>query len=174
MAFSNREVLERDSTITKLNDEKAKLERKLEEARAQLEHLKQRKGQPLRYSDLYVGGLLSKDVHSFLLFDTIEQNDAFLELINYADGSDGSFANGDGLCENVCCYSKVKIDKRSGAVDPLSLDAESNKYAKYLRKRSSAMKAGMSWKAILHFSFTCVPEQYNLLLHRLLASPKVE
>ena len=38
------------------------------------------------------------------------------------------------------------MDERSGAVDPPSLDAESDEYAKYLRKRSSAMKVGMSWK----------------------------
>ena len=140
------DVNHRDVTNAKLTNEKAELERQLEEAREQLRLLRQRKGQPLRYSDMYVGGLLSKDVHSFLLFDTIEQNDAFLELINYADGDEESFPIGDGLCENLRSYSKVKMDERSGAVDPPSLDAESDDYAKYLRKRSSAMKSGISWK----------------------------
>ena len=49
-------------------------------------------------------GCMKKDVHSFTLFDNIKHNDTFLELINYADGSDGAFDVSDGLWENLRCY----------------------------------------------------------------------
>ena len=90
------------------------------------------KGQPLCYSDMYASGILIKDVHYFLLFDTIEQNVAFLKLINFADGKEGSFIKGDGLCENVRSYSKVQMEEQSGQVDPPSLEAEFEDYVKYL------------------------------------------
>ena len=104
------------------------------------------KGQPLRYADMYAGGILSNNVHSFTLFDTIEHNDAFLDIINFADGSDGSFDAGDGLCENLRCYSKIDIKERSGCNDPPSLNHDSDEYMTYLRKRRAAMKGLMTWK----------------------------
>ena len=71
----------------------------------------------------------------FHFFDTIEQNDAFLKMVNFADRSKGSFTEGDGLCENVCSYSKVQMEEQS---------AESEDYTKYLSKSMAVMKVGMS------------------------------
>jgi hypothetical protein len=55
-----------------------------------LEEAHRKNGRPLRYNDLYPGGVLSKHVDAFTFFPRIEQNDAFLKLMNYADGSEGS------------------------------------------------------------------------------------
>ena len=93
------------------------------------------------------GGILSKSVHSFSLFNTVEQNDAFLALVNHADGSDGSFPVGDGLCENLRYYSRVTLEERAGTEDPPCLNDED--YAKCLRwgkaKRDS-MATTLTWK----------------------------
>ena len=72
---------------------------------------------------MQAGGILAKHVHAFSFFGTIEQNDAILKLINCADGAEGAFPEGDGLCENLRCYSKIRMDERSGAlVVPFFLD----------------------------------------------------
>ena len=55
-----------------------RLEKELEETKLLLESLQKRKGQPLRYDDLYEGCVLAKNVGSFTFFPTSEQNDAFL------------------------------------------------------------------------------------------------
>ena len=81
-----------------------------------------KEAQSLRYSDLYSGGLLTRRVKLFTFFDTVEQNDAWLELINFADGSPGSFTIGNGLCKNVRQYSKVSFEERLGKIPPPSLD----------------------------------------------------
>jgi hypothetical protein len=101
----DNEVKENKSLIKRLKDDVAHLEeekidmitKQLSEAKAALlEWLKELKNQqPLRYSDLYPGGLLSNHVHAFTLFDTIEQNDAFLEWLNFADGAD--------FCATIIC-----------------------------------------------------------------------
>ena len=69
-----------------------------------------------------------KHIGAFTLFHTVELNDAFLELINYAGVSEGSYPTGDGLCENLRVYSKVPWEERSGEVAPPSLDRESGDY----------------------------------------------
>ena len=46
-------------------------------------------------NDLYQGGVLSKHVDAFTLFTRDEQNNAFLELLKYANGSDSSFSAGE-------------------------------------------------------------------------------
>ena len=66
-----------------------KLEKRLDRARETIEMLQKEKASPLRYDDLYEGRLLANHVEAFTLFDTVAQNDAFLELINYADGTEG-------------------------------------------------------------------------------------
>jgi hypothetical protein len=115
------------------------LEEKLEEVRLLLEEARQQKGRrALRYSDFYDGGVLSKHVDAFSFFNTIEKNDAFLELMNYADGSEGSMPVGDGLLENLRPYSKVSRAERAGEVEPPSLNAE--EYAKWLQRRNRARK----------------------------------
>ena len=144
---SNKCNIERkNNTINKLKTDNAQFEKKLEQVQAKPHLLQQKKGQLLCYADMYARGILSKNVHSFTLFDTIEQNDAFLELINYADGSDGSFDVGDGLCKNLRCYSKVDTKEQSGDHDPPSLNHNSDEYRAYLQKRRAAMKGSMTWK----------------------------
>lgn len=84
------------------------LEEKIKDMHALLEDCKELKGRSLRYDDLYEGGVLSKHVDAFTFFKTVKANDAFLQLLNYADGSPGSMPEGDGLLENLRPYSKVK------------------------------------------------------------------
>ena len=119
------------------------------------------KGNPLRYSDLYEGGILSKHVEAFTLFNTVEQNNAFLELINYADGSEGSFPIGDGMRENLRIYSKVPIEERLGHVEPPDLD--SSEYKTYLRKSKTARKGGLTWKDNYLLSSMFVLVQHRFL-----------
>ncbi|KAL7534641.1 hypothetical protein ACHAXR_006013 [Thalassiosira sp. AJA248-18] len=144
MGKANAEIGEKKRKIEDFEKQNQELQEKLRRLRGQLEALKQSKGKPLRYHDLCEGCVLSKHVEQFTLFHTFEQNDEFLELINYADGSEGSFLVGDGLCENLRPYSKVKREERSGEVDPPSLDTD--EYEKYLKKRRAAMRNGMRWK----------------------------
>jgi hypothetical protein len=80
-----------------------------------------------------------------LCFDTFEKNDAFLELLNFADGSEGSLPPGDGMCENLRPYSKVTMAERSGEKPPPSMDDD--EYADYLARRNRARKeGGLTWK----------------------------
>jgi hypothetical protein len=117
------------------------LEEKLEAVRSLLEEARRqnaRRPLTLRYDDMYDGGVLSKHVDAFTFFNTVEKNDAFLELMNYADGSEGSMPVGDGLLENLRAYSKVSREERAGNVEPPSLNAE--EYAKWLQRRQRARK----------------------------------
>ena len=75
----------------------------------------------------------------------MEQNNAFLELLNYADGSPGAFPVKDGLCENNRPYSKVPMDERSGKIEPPWLCADSGEYEDYLYRRRKGMNNNMSW-----------------------------
>ena len=95
---------------------------------------------------MQAGGIPAKHVHAFSFFGTIEQNDAFLKLINCADGMEGAFPEGDGLCENLRCYSKIRMDERSGALDPPSIDPTATEYVAYLQRQRAALKSGMTWK----------------------------
>ena len=80
---------EQKKEIDRLRKKIEELEKELEETRALLETLRQQKGKPLRYDDLYAGGILSSRVNAFTFFNTVEKNDAFLDLLNFADGTDG-------------------------------------------------------------------------------------
>lgn len=66
----------------------------------------------LTFDSLREGGILSKHVKAFTFFATVETNEAFVEMINFTDGSPGSCAQGDGLCGNLVRYSKISIDQR--------------------------------------------------------------
>ena len=118
--------------ISQLEEKNSSLEEELKELRQQLEDIQSSAGRPLRYEDLKSGGLLSKHVRAFTLFDTYEQNEAFLNILNFADGSPGSFKEGDGLCENLRQYSKVQRDERSGEVDAPTMDGDSKEYKEYI------------------------------------------
>jgi hypothetical protein len=111
------------------------LEKEIANLRNLLEETKRMKGRPLRYIDLYPGGVLAKHVNAFTPFPTIEQNDAFISLMNHTDGSPGSRPEGDGYLENIRPYSKVTRRERDGEEEPPSLTAE--EYAKFLRRRSA-------------------------------------
>ena len=120
--------------IINLTNENKELQQQLEESRRLLEELRSKAARPLRYEDLRSGGILSKHVNAFTLFDTVEQNDAFLGIVNYADGTPGSYPAGDGLCENLRPYSKVTRDERSGKVQPPSIDMDSKEYREYINR----------------------------------------
>ena len=138
-----------DAANSEIADLRARLEeteRRLQELQRELEELKQAKGRPIRYSDLYKGGILSKRVDAFTFFDTVEQNDAFLELINFADGSEGSFPEGDGLCQNLRPYSHVLRPERAGDVPPPLFEPDSKEHKEWLRRHKGAKMHGPTWK----------------------------
>ena len=124
----------------------------MEETRAALHDIENTKcRRPLCYDDLYEGGLLADHVKAFTLFQTVEINDAFLEIINYTDGSEGSYPKGDGLCENLRPYSHVKRAERSGKVVPPSMDPESDEYIDKIRRAKNRRKGAFkeyprTWK----------------------------
>jgi len=129
------------ATISKQAQTIANLEKMIAELekdnRHQAELLKQRwepEARPFTYDDLCAGGVLGNNVKDFTFFDTKEQNDLFLEVVNFADGTEGSFPVGDGLCENMRPYNKIKPDERDGLKDPPCMDMNSPEYAKYIEK----------------------------------------
>ena len=140
-------ISEHEKSIHEITRERDDLKSKL--AAEKLKQCHEKKASPLRYSDLYHGGILSNHVSSFSLFDTVEQNDAFLDLINYADGSPGSFPEGDGLCQNLRSYSHVKMDERKKEVDPPpAMEPDSEEYRRWLSRSRAARKGAttMDWK----------------------------
>jgi hypothetical protein len=81
---------------------------------------------------LYAGGILSKHFDAFTFFPSVELNDAWLKFMNFTDG-EGSFDEGDGLCQNIRRYSKVRFGERKGTVSPHSYEPESEEHAKWLK-----------------------------------------
>jgi hypothetical protein len=79
-----------------------------------LEKVKAKKG-TLTFDSLRSGGILEKYVKDFTYFATVELNEAFLEVINYADGSEGACEEGDGLCQRLARYTHLSIAKRKAA-----------------------------------------------------------
>ena len=92
--------------------------------------------------------MISTRVKVFTLFDTVKLNDAFLELLNYADGSNKAFPVGNGLCKNACAYSHVVRRERSSEAQPPALNAE--EYADYLRRQKARMTSERMWKDDYH------------------------
>ena len=97
--------------INKLKADNLQLEDRVNELKDEIVLLTNANGKPLRYKDLYAGGILSKHVDAFTFFSSVELNDAWLELMNFTDG-EGCFDEGDGLCENLRRYLKVRFDER--------------------------------------------------------------
>jgi len=97
---------------------------------------------------LYYACLLTiaKHVLSCNIFDTIEQNDAFFELLNYAAVSNGSFPVVGGICKDLCAYSHVKMNERAGTVSPPSIDPHTEEYVTLPRRRRAIMASEMTWK----------------------------
>jgi hypothetical protein len=147
MAKSAEETEALRLRVQELEERVKILEAQIKQMESEINELKQRKGQPLRYKDLYAGGVLADHVRSLTLFHTVEQMDAFLGLLNHTDGSKGSRPVGDGYCENLRQYSKVSWDERGNEVEPSLLNDED--YAAYLKRRIAARKEGamtMTWK----------------------------
>ena len=69
-------------------------------------------------------GIRPPYIEAFTFFNTVEQNDAFLELINYTDWSEGSFLIGDGMCDNLRIYSEVPMEERLWHIEPPDLDSD--------------------------------------------------
>ena len=133
-------------TIEQLQKDYKELEERLEKSIALLKEVREKKKEPLRYQDLAPGGLLADHVKDYTLFDTYEQNEAFLEILNYADGSPGSFPVGDGLCENIRPYSHVSRAERNGAKSPPCFDMDSREYKQYIvNSKANSLKDRM-WK----------------------------
>ena len=63
--------------VKELEAKVVELEEHLADLRLLLEEAKEKNGRPLRYNDLYPGGVLSKHVNAFTFFPTVQQNDAF-------------------------------------------------------------------------------------------------
>jgi len=102
---------------------------------------------PLRYSDLLQGGILSEHVDAFTLFPTVDLNDAFLDVLNFTDGTEESFPQGDGLCENLRVYSHITREERDGEIDAPSLDPDSEEYDRYIKRSKAARKKwNRHWK----------------------------
>ena len=122
---TDSKIKEPQEMIDQFKDGESKYCIELEQARAMLESLTQKKATPLRYTDLYPGGILADHIDAFTFFKTIELNNAFLKVINYADGSDGAFPEGDGLCQNLRAYSHVTMAEQRGEQEPPCLDPDS-------------------------------------------------
>ena len=112
----------------------------MQQLRDKLELALEHKRSPLRYSNFAKGGLLSKNVDSFTFFKTIDQNNAFLELINFSDVSEGAFPVGDELCQNLRQYLKVTMDECAGNVPLHYFEPDSDRYKKYFKRREAYLK----------------------------------
>ncbi len=55
--------------------------------------------------------------------------------MNFTDG-EGSFNEGDGLCKNLCQYSKVRFDEHRGDVPYPSYNPDSEEYSKWLKNEN--------------------------------------
>ena len=133
------------ATISEQKDEIVKLNKLFdeldEEYRQQAELLKQRwesSEGPLTYDDLLPGGRLGHNVKDFTFFRTKEQNDLFLEVVNFADGTEGAYDEGDGLCENMRPYNNIKPEERDGLIEPPCMDMNSPEYATRIQNSKRA------------------------------------
>ena len=86
--------------------------------------------------------MISNRVKAFTLFNTIEQNDAFLELLNFADDTDNDFPIGDGSCENLRRHSKVTNSERDGEIDPPCLSRYLKEHVEFLRRKKLRNRMG--------------------------------
>jgi len=139
---------EMQAQIKQANDDNERLKQQVKELEEQLLELRREKGKPLRYNDLYSGGILSKYVDAFTFLSSVELNNEWLKLVNYTDGI-RSFEKDDGLCENLRRHSKVMMDKCKGTVPHLLLEPGSPLYRRWLKKRTKArarLKNVINWK----------------------------
>ena len=139
-------INEQKEKIDELEDELKQLREELEKTREELKEAREKKGQPLRYKDLFGDGILSKKVGSFTFFNTAKLNDAFLDIINFADGSEGSLPVGDGMCENMRRYNKVSHAERDGTVPPPCMNPDSDEYRKNIEAVKVQREDSITWK----------------------------
>src|SRR5210317_890411 len=105
-----------------------------------MKELREANERGFRFIDLEEGGMLSEHVKQFTLFNTIKQNEVFLTALNYTDDWEGSFPEGDGLCENLRTPKDLDWDERAGKKEPPSLDINSPEYKAFLRRSKAARK----------------------------------
>ena len=136
----------KDEEIAELRKDIANRDKKIEEMEKQLIDAKNKKGRPLRYSDLEEGGLLGDFVKDFTFFPSKKANDAFLKMCNHTDGSDGSLPEGDGYFENLRQYSKIRMPERRGEVQPPSYDPNSMAYQAYVAHSRASRLSFFTYK----------------------------
>lgn len=139
---------EQKETIRQLEEEFEKLDVEYNKVSEELLEYRKGKAQPLRYDDLGEGRILAEIVSKCTFLETKEENDLFLEILDYADGTEGSYAVGDGLCENWRKYCDISFDERSGEKEPPVMQMDSPDYKRYI-ERVKAGRAGRSdrdWK----------------------------
>jgi chromosome segregation ATPase len=93
------QIEERDGVITDLKVVIDAKESKLRNLQQELENCAE--SGALTYDDLKTTGRLRKQVKVFKYFETFEQNDLFLEVLNWVDGTEDSNNEGHGMCENM-------------------------------------------------------------------------
>jgi len=86
-------------------------QKEIERLNAVLERIRSGK-KLLSFDSLRPGGILNRNVKDFTYFPSYEANEAFLEVINYAEGTEGACEAGDGLCECLARYTKLSIEER--------------------------------------------------------------
>jgi hypothetical protein len=134
-------------TIAKMEGMISKFEEEYKANAIKMKELREANERGFRFIDLYEGGMLSGHVKQFTFFNTIKQNVAFLKALNYTDDWEGSFPEGDGLCENLRTPKDVGWDERAGRKEPPSLDINSPEYQAFLRRSKAARKkTGRTWK----------------------------
>ena len=89
----------------------------------------------LLYDDLQPGGALGAAVKDFTFFPDYDCNEAFLELLNFAE--EGK----PGLCEDLVRYSKVSVESRREY--QLSADDQA---AETLTQMHSGRRRKLHWK----------------------------
>ncbi len=143
---ANTVIEEQEEEIAKLKAMIKELEEENKQAQLLLEE-RERIGRPLRYEDLSEEGLLGKYVRDFTFFNTKEQNDLFLDVMNFADGTEGSYEEGDGLLENMRPYSNISREERAGDKSPPSMDMNSPEYETHIKKaKELRQQNGRTWK----------------------------
>ena len=105
-AFQHINVVRAPVVVSNQANLHIRLERNL--LKREVRYLKFERRSHLLYNNLQPDGILLKAVEEFTFFSNFGCNDAFLDLINYADRC----KTGNGLCENLFRYSKVSIPHR--------------------------------------------------------------
>jgi hypothetical protein len=109
----------------------------------------------LKYDDLRSEGLLGKNVKDFTFFDDFDSNDAFLEAINYADGSDGCLPPDDGMCEGLLRYTSLRMNDRARLKeDPAATVGSQSPLGKRRKRKCSFKTDWLIYNVYVHSGWT--------------------